>query len=223
MDTKPQSSFIPKKPAMAGTLSRSGGLFPFLANTIFVVALIASVAVFAYDKFLSARISKMDESLSAARTALQPELITQLVRSDKRIISANALIQHHVTISSFFEVLQELTLQNVQFTSFSFGTGETGGLSINMKGEARSYATVALQAKIFSENDNFINPQFSNLDLSEKGDVVFNFKSQLNPKVISYTASLQTETMPAGEPSDVPVGELPVSSAPVTPAGVIPN
>ncbi len=199
MDTKPQSSFIPKKPSEAGALSRSGGLFPFLANMLFVVALLASVAVFAYDKYLSAQIGKMDEDLSAARTAIQPELINQLVRSDKRIISATGLVESHVTISSLFELLQSITLQNLQFTSFSFGSGEGGSLSVTMKGEARTYATVALQAKIFNDNENFINPQFSNLDLNDKGDVVFAFKSQINPKIISYVEKLR-----AGAPVEAP-------------------
>jgi hypothetical protein len=200
MDTKPQSSFIPKKPSEAGALSRSGGLFPFIANMLFVVALIASVAVFAYDKYLSAQIGKMDEALSAARTAIQPDLINQLVRSDKRVISATQLVESHVTISSFFELLQSITLQNLQFTSFSFGSGEGGTIAVSMKGEARTYATVALQAKIFNDNENFVNPQFSNLDLNDKGDVVFSFKSQINPKIISYVEKLRD-----GAPTPTPL------------------
>ncbi len=214
MDTKPQSSFIPKKPSESGALSRSGGLFPFLADMLFVVALLASVAVFAYDKYLSSEIAKMDVDLSAARTAIQPELINQLVRSDKRIISANTLVDSHVTISSLFELLQSITLQNLQFTSFSFGSGEGGSLSITMKGEARTYATVALQAKIFNDNENFINPQFSNLDLNDKGDVVFAFKSQINPKIISYVEKLRAG---APIPAQAPVALPPTSTSTSTP------
>lgn len=225
MDTKPQSSFIPKKQSEGRAFSSSGGLFPFLASMLFVVALIASVSVFAYEKYLSGQIAKMDQDLSAARTAIQPELINQLVRSDKRIISATELVANHVTVSSFFELLQTITLQNLQFTAFSFGSAEGGSLTITMKGEARTYATVALQAKIFNDNENFINPQFSNLDLNDKGDVVFSFRSQINPKLISYTEKLN-----AGSPSPTtaPVPDVSTPTSSSTPSGtgsdpVVPN
>ncbi len=190
-DTQLQSSFIPKKPLVGGALSRSGGLFPFIANTIFVIALISSVGVFAYDKFLENRISKMHDDLNTARLALEPDVINQLTQSDKRLLAANTIVKNHVTLSSFFTFLQSLTLQNIRFTSFSIISNEKG-LIISMKGQARTYAAVALQAKIFADNPQFLNPQFSNLDLDEKGNVTFSFKTGLDSKVISYVQNLSS-------------------------------
>ncbi len=176
-ETQPQSSFIPKKPGVAGSVSKSGGLFPFIANTIFVLALIASVLVFAYSKYLGNQISKMSDNLAVARQALEPELIAQLSSSDKRIAAANELIASHKSLSQFFDLLESLTLQNVRFTGFSYNQNTTGDVEISMKGQAQSYGVLALQAKIFSENENFIKPQFSNLDLDATGNVVFTFKT----------------------------------------------
>lgn len=193
MDTTPQSSFIPKKTSTGGSFSQSGGLFPFIANTVFTIALIASVGVFAYDKYLQNSISNMDSDLNAARAELQPETIKQLAKSDRRIIAASQIMNNHVTLSSFFELLQSLTLQGVRFTSFSYGPGTNNATTIVIKGYARTYATVALQAKIFSENENFVNPLFSDLDLNDKGDVVFSMKTGINPKIISYMAQFDAK------------------------------
>ena len=201
MDTTHQSSFIPKKPSSGGTFSQSGGLFPFITNTIFTITIIASIGVFAYDKYLQNNISAMDSRLNAARTELQPETIKQLVKSDKRITAAGEIVNNHVTLSSFFELIQKLTLQGVRFTSFSYGPGVNNSTAIILKGYARTYATVALQAKIFSENENFANPLFSDLDLNEKGDVVFCMRTGINPKIISYTAQLEAQNQPAVIPT----------------------
>lgn len=198
METTQQSSFIPKKAMVGGSVSRSGGLFPFIADIIFVIALVISIAVFGYQLFLSGSISKMEDQLVSAREAIDPNLITQLSRSDKRIISANALLEKHVTLSTFFEHLQATTLQNLRFVSFAYSANQTGEITITMKGEARTYAAVAQQANIFSEDNSFIDPQFSNLDLNGTGDVVFTFTSKVNPALVSYISQFGTNPVDTG-------------------------
>jgi hypothetical protein len=187
MDSQNTSSFIPKKTMVpGGAFPRSSSLFSFVANLIFVVAIISLVVVFLYQKYLEGQISQMSANLSSTRVALQPNVISELSRSDARIISANELLNKHVALSDFFALLQSLTLQNLRFTSFSYSENAQGVLSVSMKGQAPTYATVAVQENIFNGNSNFINPTFSNLDLDDKGNVVFDFQSQLNPKVVSY-------------------------------------
>ncbi len=217
-DQTPPSTFIPKKAPAPGVLSRSGGLISFLANIIFVIAVVASVTVFAYDKYLESQIAKMNDDLTAARAALEPELINKLVDADNRLIAANQIIKSHITLSTLFELLQKLTLQNVRFSSFSFGADPTGnGLTIGMKGEARTYATVALQEQIFGQNDNFINPGFSNLDLNDVGNVIFSFRSNIKPDLVSYLNSLGGAN-PALPPSQVSNSQASSTTATSTPS-----
>jgi hypothetical protein len=202
--TQAQSSFIPKKPT-AGGISRSGGLIPYIANIIFVLALVASVLVFAYSKYLDNQISKMSESLTVARQALEPDLINQLASSDKRIIAGNELILNHKSLSGFFDLLESITLKNLRFTSFAYSPGTGGAATVTLKGQAQTYGALALQAKIFGQDENFINPMFSNLDLDDKGNVIFTFKSDLNPKAISYVSLLQGGTNSASQVQNVNV------------------
>jgi|ERR1035437_32336 hypothetical protein len=193
MDPQITSSFIPKKTMVpGGAFSRSTSLFSFVSNLIFVITIVATLVVFVYQKYLEGQISMMNDNLSSARVKLQPDVITQLARSDARIISAKELLNKHITLSAFFALLQTLTLQDLRFNGFSYSENAQGDLTISMKGQARTYATVALQSEIFSKNSNFINPQFSNLDLDDRGNVVFAFQSHLRPDVVSYEAQFNS-------------------------------
>ncbi len=212
MDTKFQTSFIPKKPVVDGSMRMSGGLFHTLAVIIFIFAIIISIGIFAYEKLLGGKISRMEAELSAAKVALQPELIKELSRANARFEAAKVVIRNHTLFSSFFDLLQPITLQAVRFNSFSYVMNESGKITVTMKGEARSYATVALQSKVISENPNFINPQFSGLDLKENGNVLFSFKTEINPKLVSYSTLLEsTPVVPAPQtvPESAPLSPIP--------------
>lgn len=201
MDTRIQTSFIPKKPVDGSHSTKSsGGLLYLLGTVVFVVALIASALVFGYQKYLEGQIAKMEADLAQARQNLEPELITELSRADKRFIAAEEIINNHQTISELFNILESLTLQNVGFSSFGY-KNDPMGMNFQLEGEARSYATVAYQAKVFSEDPRLINPQFSELDLSDEGNVVFSVKSGVDAKAVSYTELL-----------DKTISEIPVAT-----------
>jgi hypothetical protein len=197
MDTPIQPSFIPKKPVV-GQTPRShtgGGLFYYIGSTIFTVAVVACVVLFAYQYYLNGQIAKMNLELTQAREALQPELIKALSRSSKRFASAEEILKQHVTVSAFFNVLQKLTLQTVRFSSFAYDM-KPEGIVVTMKGEAKSYATVAQQAKIISEDPAFKSAQFSDLDLNTKGNVIFAMKAVINPATVSYAAGINSLLAP---------------------------
>lgn len=186
MDTRIQTSFIPKKPVDGSPSAKAtGGIFYFLGTLIFVISIIASVVVFGYQKYLEGNISQMENQLSIARQELEPELIQELARADRRFNAAEEIINGHTMLSELFDMLQKLTLQNIAFSSFTF-SHDTKGFHFSLNGEGRSYATVAYQAKIFSEEPYFKNTQFSELDLNDSGNVIFVVKSDLDQKAVSY-------------------------------------
>lgn len=204
MPPKIPTSFIPQKPAPLGHNKVSGGLFYVLGVIIFVITLALSVGVFVYKKILVSKIGNMETELSTAKAALQPELIAELSRSNARFESAKSLIASHTLLSSFFNLLESLTLKSVRFTNFSYDISEARKVSVSMRGSATSFSTVALQAKVFSEDSNFINPQFSNLDLDKDGNVTFTFKSDIDQKLVSYKTYIDSLVMPATPaPTDV--------------------
>jgi hypothetical protein len=208
--TKTQQSFIPKKSSGSRETHISGGLFYFLGVIIFTVAIAASVGVFVYEKFLEGRIASMQGDLERAREMLQPDLIEDLVRANLRFESAEEILKNHRTVSTFFDLLEQLTLQNVRFSSLTY-TDEQVGLTVTMDGEARSYSTLAYQAEVFGDESLFRNVEFSDLDLNEQGNVVFVTKILLDSKAVSYEEMIQSlSESPA--PDEIPT-EQPVASS----------
>ncbi|MDB5266954.1 MAG: protein of unknown function with transrane region [Parcubacteria group bacterium] len=200
MEPKFQSSFIPKGPMAAaasfspGPRKQSKSLLGFLGKVIFILAVIGAVGVFAYSKYLESSIDRKGADLEAARATLEPETIKELTRLNARMTSTKELLAKHTVMSPLLDYLETSTVRNVRFTSFQFA-GSDKGLSLTMKGQARGYAAVALQAETFNQSKYFKIPIFSDLALDEKGNVVFSFKGGLDPTVVSYKKQLESGTV----------------------------
>ena len=215
MDPKFQSSFIPKGP-ISSTVTPSGvsmgrkvkekSLLSFLALVIFTLSVVLAMGVFGYKFYLKYRIETMGADLERARTTLQPEVIRELTRLDNRIITSRELVAEHQILSPLFEFLEVSTPRTVRFNDFRYTMNEFG-IELNMRGEARGYAALALQADIFDKSGYFKNAIFSNLSLNEKGDVRFSFKATVDPSLVSYQRQIEGTSQPV---------TLPTTSSPTT-------
>lgn len=202
---------------MAAEHHLSGGFLAAFGNILFILSLLLAGVVFGYEKLLQGKIARMQTSLEAARQELNPDLIKSLSRTHARIVSGGEILSRHVTVSSFFKLLESLTLQSLRFTTFKYSALGESGITVQMKGEARDYKTVALQSDIFSKNAFIKDPIFSDLDLSEGGSVVFTFKSRIDPTLLLYERGF--EGIPAETQSQAPAPAAP-SPAPESPSGV---
>lgn len=199
MDPKFQSSFIPKGP-IASTITPTGmpvgrkvkekSLLSFLALVIFTFSVVLAMGVFGYKFYLKYRIETMGADLERARATLQPEVIRELTRLDNRIITSRELVAEHQILSPLFEFLEISTPKTVRFNDFRYTMNEFG-IELNLRGEARGYAALALQADIFEKSGYFKNAIFSNLSLNEKGDVRFSFKAIVDPSLVSYQRQIE--------------------------------
>ncbi len=194
MEPKFQSSFIPKNAsqetavpkevARATGPSESGGLWSFIASTIFTLAIIASILVFGAKWYLNRNIESMNGVLSAAREELAPERIQEINRNYDRIVATQKILSSHVTLSSFFEQLQSMLVKNMKLNDLSLSMISGKGVSVNFKGEAVGYVAVAQASDIFAKSNVFKSHNFYDLDLNERGAVLFSFKGEVNPAVI---------------------------------------
>ncbi len=197
MEPKFQSSFIPKGPVVStvasmplGRKTKEKSLLAFLALIIFTTSILLALGMFGYKFYLKYRIDKMGADLEAAQVTLEPEVIRELTRLDNRIISTQELVAKHYTFSPLFEFLEVSTPRTVRFSDFRYSMTEQG-LELSMRGEARGYAALALQADIFSKSQYFKDPIFSDLNLNERGDVGFSFKTTVDPSLVSYQREVE--------------------------------
>jgi hypothetical protein len=106
--------------------------------------------------------------------------------------SAREILDNHKAPSALFDLLEDTTLTSIQFKNLSYGMKE-GRMSISMGGVASSFGSVALQSDIFGENKFIQESIFSNLNLDDKGNVVFDFSAFVDTRLLSYVNTVLSD------------------------------
>lgn len=186
MDTKFKSSFIPKTPFGEEGAERQGlGLFGAVAVLLFIVSLVATGGAFLYKMMLKSDIRNLQSQVSSALSAIDKQAINEIISFDKQLDSVREIMAEHVAISKYFEMLEEETVSQIQFTDLKYSAPAEGAVIVSMNGKAKSYAAVALQEDVFLKNPNTISASFSNLKTDEKsGEVAFSFKGEFKNDLI---------------------------------------
>ena len=202
MEQNFQTSFIPKKPMIEErTVSRRPISFLLILSIfIFFIMILISGGAYFYRDFLTKDLTKMKNDLELAKNRFEPSLINKLTVLDKRLNSSSEILSQHVVISPIFKTLQELTLKTLRYTKFGYEL-TNNKVVVKMSGQASSYRSIALQADLFTKDKNLIDPVFSNLSLSEKGDVLFDLEFSVDPTFVNYKQMKKTEVenIPAEE------------------------
>lgn len=185
-----QTSFIPKKtydvgPAPKKPQSSIAGILSFIGIILFVLSLVTAGGTFLYERYLETSLVRKQESLERAKSAFEPELIRELSRLDDKFVIGQRLLDEHIAPSAIFDLLEDLTVESVRFTSFSYSVSEEG-IRINLDGQARSFAAVALQSDEFGKSRSLRQPEFTGLALDARGDVVFDVTALVDARLVSY-------------------------------------
>jgi hypothetical protein len=204
MEPRFKTSFIPKqtlstssndvpRPSIVsrGTVGPSG-LGMFISLIIFLGTIGFAGGLFLYDSYLNSSIKAKKEQLEISRKAFQPELIRQLARLDNRITAATGLLEQHVAPSLFFELLQANTLQTVRFSSLSLVMGQNGG-QFSLTGEAKNFASVALQSDVFGSSQYIQEPVITDFNVIG-GGVGFEATGRVDKNLLLYSQTVSIDT-----------------------------
>ena len=196
MEQNFQTSFIPKKPMIEERTitSRPISFLTVVSVVIFFTVIIATGALYFYDKVLAKNITKMENDLNLAKNRFEPSKIIQLQILDKRLRASSEILSKHIAISPIFEALQSITLKTVSYTKFSydFDDSKNAKIKVKMNGVAVGYRSVAFQSDLFAKNKYLIDPVFSNLLLDDKGNVLFDLEFSVDPTFVDYKKMLET-------------------------------
>ena len=193
METKFQTSFIPKKNApqfVAPARTSSISIAMIVGIAVFIISLSAAGAVFAYKKILIKQIEAKSAELTAKKNELEPEFVEMASRLNKRIISAEKIIATHTIVSPVFQLLEDSTLGTVRFDNFTYNLSDDHSAGLSLAGQAKSFTAVALQSDIFNQDKRIKNPVFSDLNPNSKGNIVFKFNANILPEAINFRNSL---------------------------------
>jgi len=202
MEQNFQTSFIPKKPMIEERTiaSRPISFLTVVSVVIFFTVIIATGALYFYDKVLAKNITKMENDLNLAKNRFEPSKIIQLQVLDKRLRASSEILSKHIAISPIFEALQSITLKTVSYTKFSydFDDSKNAKIKVKMNGIAIGYRSVAFQSDLFAKNKYLIDPVFSNLLLDDKGNVLFDLEFSVDPTFVDYKKMLETTNEDTG-------------------------
>ena len=190
-----QTSFIPRKALGREALGRDRpvSFFLVIATLLFVTALLGSGGVFFYKYALGKNITDAAAYLDDQKKALEPETISYLITTDKRLRVANELLEKHIVASPIFSVLENMTLQTVRYSKFEYDYA-SGNPTIHVLGQAKSYGSVALQADVLNNAKQFVKMAvFSNLNLDDKGNVTFDATISLHPDATAYKKAINRQ------------------------------
>lgn len=215
METKFSTSFVPKTTLepVSQNVKRPMGLFMFLSMIIFFISVLVAAGAFGWHKYLESSKVSMRTDLEKNIKAFEPETIEEYVRLNKRIEAAKNLLSRHVAVSYVFDFLTENTLESVSFSDFKYSLGNDGVASLVMNGVAKSYNAVAFQSTVFGKERSLNGLIFSNLDLDNSGNVVFNLATKINPGFIAYTRKAATSEVLNQEVTPIEDIELPDNTA----------
>ncbi len=193
METKFQTSFIPKRPIVMTGISvstpRPFNIITFLGGLIFLLTLAIFAGVIGFKMYVSNSIEITKTELAQTKASLQLSLIKDLVTLDARLAISKGILSNHIAPSRFFSFLAATSLKDVRFTDLKYST-DGGDIKVELNGEAKSYTTVASQSDAFNKaGDSISSAVFSNLELTEKGNVKFSVKANVVPTAISYEGS----------------------------------
>jgi len=180
------TSFIPKGRLTALAYRRkSVGIGFFIALLLLLLSAGVFGGLYLYKKSLQTEIDSAAASLELAKKAFDENLITELSRLNSSVNVAKILFNEHQATSKIFKLIGDLALKDVSFSNFNYNFSGKSAV-VSMSGEAKSYASVAIQAKIFEESDFIDKVIFSGLSLKGAGKVNFNVEISFNPSYAIY-------------------------------------
>lgn len=205
------TSFIPKKPINESTIKRTKGsnIFSVIAVTLLVLVLILSGLVYFWAAKLKTEVVQLKQQVDLAQERFDPTTLENLKRLDKQIITADKILNNHITISPVLvNVLNANTLKKVQYTQLSYkveGIGSSAKIKTKLSGKAESLPYVALQSKKLAENRYIQNPIFSDIITGKDSTVTFNLFFDVSPNLVLYNEVVQANELANTISDNVPI------------------
>lgn len=146
-------------------------------DILFIVATIATSAVVIatggilwYTYYLNNNTELLKQEVARLEEDLRPELINQLLNLDKKMSGLRILLDNHIITSNVFKLLEENTLTQVHFSSFSYFADAR---KIDLSGEAATYSTLSQQVRLFEALPQVERVDFGGLSKTSAGRITF--------------------------------------------------
>lgn len=200
------TSFVPKQPVQTTRRAARAGanVFMLIAMIIMVLAIIGAGVTFGYEKVLESMRDKKAQELAAAEASISRAAIDEFLRLHNRLNSTESLLNQHVALSQYLDVLEALTLTTVSFNALDLQVEGDRGATLTMDGTARSFNALAAQSAAFAAEKRIKRAIFSDIKVGAAGGITFSLTAELDPSLVIWT----------GTPMAAPLTETATTTAP---------
>jgi len=206
MESKFQTSFIPKKPfvpvgsSQASPKHHGTSLLMTLAGFLFIASLAGAGGVYGYKTYLGSQQENYKIDLAAREQKFDIDTIESLKRSSIRIDTASKILTNHLAISQVFDVISRLTIAKVRFLSLDVQAPtaqQSNEIKITLKGYGTNLSAVAFQSDVLGSLEQYglrkvvKNPILSDPSVEADGKVSFGFSATIDPSTLLYSRAVQ--------------------------------
>lgn len=221
METKFQTSFIPKKPipsTVGGSMGvpmpphkrHSSSLFMTIAVFAFILSLLAVGGSYLYKSFLLNQRVAYEKELKVREKQFNVDLIENLKRQNIKIDVANQLLRNHLAVSQIFDIIGQFTSENVRFLSMDLTSpqNQTEDMKISLRGYGTNFVAVAFQSDVLGQLEDYglrkivKNPIISDPSKGQDSRVSFGFSASIDPTALSYQRSVSGDEESATSTSE---------------------
>jgi Tfp pilus assembly protein PilE len=197
-------------------------IFLIVALALFGIALLASAAAFAYEKYLEGARDAKAAQLVKAQEEIDRDTIENFIRLRNRLQATESILGSHVLLSRFFTVLETRALQSVQFKSLKLTVDDDRTAEIQMSGIAKSFNALAAQSASFASEKRIKSAIFSDIGTEKDSTIHFSLSAELDPKLITgeegQAFAFPSPPTPIAAPAPVATATPPVPPVPSVPA-----
>jgi hypothetical protein len=216
METKFQTSFIPKKPMTpAGVpagrprVHGTSSIFMTLSTLVFIISLLGAGGAYARKYILTSSQVKYKDDLATLEKGFNIDQINQLKQINVKIDLAKKLLANHLAASQIFDDISQVTIESVRFSSLdittpNFQAGRNGDLAISLNGYSTSFSALAFESDVLGHLEQYglrnviKNPIVSNPTLNQNGTVSFGLTATVDANSLSYENSVTGSTNATG-------------------------
>ncbi|MDB5265252.1 MAG: putative pilN [Parcubacteria group bacterium] len=227
------TSFVPKQPVSSQTRRISSGtnVFLLIGVVLFGISLAAAAAAFAYQKYLENVRDGEVAQLDSLQRNIDRSSVEDFIRLRNRFIAGQTLLDNHVGLSQFFNVLESITLQNVRFETLKLEVNPDHSASLGMEGHAATFNALAAQSTSFAGDKRIKRAIFSDIGTEKGGGVSFSLTADLSPEFVILssfvtppitTSNVVTPPPTSTTPAAKTTATTPVAN-PTTPVNAMPT
>jgi len=158
-------------------------LLPYFAIAILIITILGYFILNNSLEKSRQTLKDLEDTLVKLKTPEKESLEKEILNYQKKIKDFSILIEQHLIVSNFFNLLEKITHPRIWFSDFELKPREA---QVSLSGEAGSFLALGQQILIFKGEKKIQEIKLDNVSLDEKGKIKFDLSLSLSPEVFKF-------------------------------------